>query len=68
MEGKKFGYLVNGEKSWPILKSQELTDEVQTIFGEEVNITTNGKCHVGAVIGSKDYKDHYCKESSEGRD
>ena len=30
------------------------------MFGESVNITTAGKRHLGAVIGSKEYKDEYC--------
>ena len=32
------------------------------LFGDEVNITTEGKRHLGAVIVSKDFKDQYCKE------
>ena len=59
--GKKYGYLVNGTKSWLIVKSQVLADEAQRIFGEEVNITTDGERHLGAVIGSKDYGDQYCE-------
>ena len=59
-EGKKFGYLVNGPKCWLIVKSQELAEEARQIFGKEVNITTEGKRHLGAVIGSKDYQDEYC--------
>ena len=61
-EGKKYGYLVNGMKSWLIVKSQALADEAQRIFGNEVNITVDGKRHLGDVIGSKEYKDQYCKE------
>ncbi|XP_068759883.1 uncharacterized protein [Montipora capricornis] len=61
-EGKKYGYLVNGSKSWLIVKSQELADEAERLFGDEVNITTEGRRHLGAVIGSKEYKDQYCAE------
>ena len=39
-EGKKFGYLVNGSKSWLIE-----ADEAERLFGQEVNITTEGKRH-----------------------
>ena len=31
------------------------------MFGSEVNITTEGQRHLGAVIGPKDYKDQYCE-------
>ena len=65
-EGKKFGYLVNGSKCWLIVKSQELAEEAGRIFREEVNITTEGKRHLGAVIGSKDYKDQYCRDKVQG--
>ena len=44
------------------MKSHALADEAQRIFGEEVHITTNSKRHLGAGIGSKNYKDQYCKE------
>ena len=64
-EGKKFGYLVNGPKCWLIVKSQELAEEARQIFGKEVNITTEGKRHLGAVIGSKDYKDEYCRDGDK---
>ena len=52
-EGKKYGYLVNGSKSWLIVKSDVLADEAKRVFGEEVNITTEGQRHFGAVIGSQ---------------
>ncbi|XP_073243955.1 uncharacterized protein [Porites lutea] len=61
-EGQKFGYLVNGTKSWLIVKSRELEEEAKRVFGEEVNITTEGQRHLGAVIASQEYKDQYCEE------
>ena len=60
-EGKKFGYYVNGSKSWLIVKKKEKLEEAKAIFGSTVNITTEGKRHLGAVIGSPDYKDEYCE-------
>ena len=60
LEGTKYGYFVNGSKSWLIVKSELLAEEAKKVFGEEVNITTEGHSHLGAVIGSKDYKDQYC--------
>ena len=32
------------------------------MFGDEVNITTKGQRHLGAVIGSQEFKDQYCRE------
>ena len=51
-EGKTFGYLVNGSKSWLIAKSDVLADEAKRVFGDKVNITAGCLRHLGAVIGS----------------
>ena len=61
-EGRKFGYIVNGAKSWLIVKTSELAESAKKVFGEEVNITLEGRRHLGAVIGSKEFKDQYCQE------
>ena len=65
-EGKKYGCLVNGSKSWLIVKSDVLADEAKRVFGDEVNITTEGQRHLGAVIGSQEFKDQYCREKVFG--
>ena len=65
-EGKKYGYLVNGSKSWLIVKSDVLVDEAKRVFGD-VNITSEGQCHLGAVIGSQEFKDQYCRKKVLGR-
>ena len=61
-EGRKYWYLVNGKKSWLILKSHELAIEENTVFGNEINITAEGKRHLGAVLGSQPCKYQFCKE------
>ena len=61
-EGSMFGYHVNGSKSWLIVKTQDLAAEANDIFEGKVNVTTDGKRHLGAVIGSKEYKDQYCEQ------
>ena len=61
-EGKKYGYFVNGLKSWLILKSSSLSEEAQDVFQESVNITIDGKRHLGAVIGSDNYRKEYCDQ------
>ena len=61
-EGKKFGYLVNGSKSWLIVKSDVLADEAKRVFGDEVNVTTEGQRHLGSVIVSQEFRDQYCRE------
>ena len=66
-EGGKYGCHVNGSKSWLIVKSQEPASEAELVFRGEVNISTEGKCHLGSVIGSKNYKDQYCNENNSKR-
>ena len=58
------GYLVNGLKWRLIVKTQDLARE--QIFGDEVNITTEGKRQLRAVIGSKEYKDQECRDKVQG--
>ena len=53
---------MNGSKSWLIIKSEALADEVKRVFGDEVSITTEGQRHLGGVIASQEYKDQYCEE------
>ena len=55
-EGRKYGYIINGPKSWLIVKSSEQAEDAKKEFGEEVNITLEGRRHIGAVIGSKGIK------------
>ena len=65
--GPDHGYFVNGPKSWLIVKTEELEAEAKQVFGETVNVTTEGKRHLGAVIGSKSNKDEYCKGKGKGK-
>ena len=53
--------MVNGAKSWLIVKTSELAESAK-VFGDEVNITLEGRRYLGAVIGSKEFKDQYCQE------
>lgn len=61
-EGEKFGYHVNRSKSWLIVKDDVTEQEAKKEFGDSVNITTEGQRHLGAVIGSTDFKKMYCME------
>ena len=65
-ERKKYGNLVNGSKSWLIVKSEKRADEAERVLGDMVNMTTEGQRHLGAVIGSQEYNDHYCREKVLG--
>ena len=60
-QGKRSGYYVNEKKCWLILKVPSMEEEARKIFaGTAVNITAEGQRHLGAAVGSKEYKDQYC--------
>ena len=40
-----------------VIKTQDLADEAELVFGEEVRISTEGQRHLGAVTGFQEYKD-----------
>ena len=60
--GGPLGYFVNGSKSWLIVKKEEYVARAREIFGDQVNITTEGQRHLGASLGSLDFKRDYCTE------
>ena len=60
--GKRYGYNINMDKSWLILKSSETYDKAMKVFGQTIQITTEGKRHLGAVIGTQSYKNKYCNK------
>ena len=63
--GPLFGYYAEPSKSWLIVKEEKL-DEAKVIFdGTGVNITSQGKKHLGAVIGHPSYKREFVSELVE---
>ena len=65
-EGKKFGYVVKPSKSWLILKNPENLPRAQELFSEtSIKITTDGQRHLGAAIGTPEYKHTYITEKVE---
>ena len=54
--GPLFAYLPKPSKSYLIVKQQYQKTAEETFMGSEVKITTEGKRHLDAVIGSKSFK------------
>ena len=44
-----------------MVTEQHLENAIETFRGSEVKITTEGKKHLGAAIGSEDFKASYVK-------
>ena len=62
-EGEKHGYHVKPSKSWLILKDPNKLEEAATIFrNSPIKITADGKRHLGASLGTDDYKISYISE------
>ena len=64
-EGPKYGYFQQESKTWLIVKPN-LLPEAKQIFGDtEVKITTDGKKHLGAVIGSVERRKEFMNAKVE---
>ena len=62
-DGPKFGYYVNESKSWLILKDPSKLQMVKEVFaGSDIKITTEGKRHLGAALGSDEFRHQYSSE------
>ena len=63
LEGPKFGYNVNESKSWLIIKDNNKLDYAKEMFYDtSIRYATEGKRHLGAAIGSKDFRTVYATE------
>ena len=60
--GKFVGYYAKPSKSWLIVKEQYLELANQIFADAGIQITSTGKRHLGAVIGSEAFKDEYVSE------
>ena len=61
--GPKYGYHPKPSKTWIILKNPADLERAQVMFaGERVNISCDGERHIGAVIGSEEYKKFFVAE------
>ena len=59
--GKYIGYNANPGKSWLIVKANYSEEATKCFANTGINITTEGKRHLGAVIGNGSFKDEYVK-------
>ena len=63
IEGPKFGYFPKASKSILIVKEESLLPKAIELFGNtNVEITWQGQRHLGAVIGTGDFKNKYVTE------
>ena len=60
--GPEYGYLPNASKTWLIVK-EDLFENATTAFeGTGVSITTEGRRHLGAALGTRSFVVRYVQE------
>ena len=60
--GPCYGYYPQPTKSWLIVKENKLEEAVRAFAGTNIQISTEGKRHLGAVIGIEENKKNYNNE------
>ena len=63
--GPNIGYTPNAAKSVLIVKPEKYDHALQTFSGSEVVITKKGQRHLGAVIGTPEFKKEYVEKKVE---
>ena len=57
--GPMFGYNPNGSKTYIVVKEDHEDRATQLFADTDVHVTTNGKRHHGAAVGSKTFTEEY---------
>ena len=57
--GPSYGYFVNPGKTWLIVKPQQERDAKELFSGTGIGITSEGKRHPGAALGSRSFLESY---------
>ena len=57
--GPSYGYFVNPGKTWLVVKPQHEQDAKELFSGTGIGITSEGKRHLGAALGSHSFLESY---------
>ena len=60
--GPEYGYHPNPAKTWLIVKEHNLTEATELFRNTGVSITTEGKRHLGAAIGTRNFVEEYMQQ------
>ena len=60
--GPDYGYYPNASKTWLIVKEHKHSEAVPVFEGTEIVITTVGKRHLGAAIGTRSFIEKYAEQ------
>ena len=59
INGTGYGYIPNGAKTHLVVKAEHVEKARELFAGTGINVTTEGKRHLGAAIGSRSYTVEY---------
>ena len=57
--GPDYGYFPNAAKTWLIVGEDKLEQATNIFHGTDIAITTNGRRHLGAALGTKSFVEEY---------
>ena len=63
--GPDYGYYPNAAKSWLIVKEDHLEAAERLFAGTGVNVTAEGKRHLGAAVGTRSFVESYVMKKVE---
>ncbi len=66
IKGPMFGYFPNAAKTWLVTKYQYHQKAKATFSSTSVNITCEGRPHLGAPIGSQAFVEQFVGEKVKG--
>ena len=55
MLGLSFGYYPNPSKTWLIIKEEHLDLAIDTFKNTDIEVTKEGRCHLGSPLSSKEF-------------
>ena len=65
--GPMFGYHPNALKCWLIVKPNKHEEAIEAFQNTGINVTTEGRRHLGAALGSRDFLQDYRDLTQLGR-
>ena len=65
VSGPPLGYFPNPQKCWLIVKPEKERPAKEIFSETTINITTEGRKHLGAALGSRDFFEEYVDEKGE---
>ena len=64
--GPSFGYYSNASKTYLVVKEEILESAESAFAKKDGHITTNGKRHLGAALGSRTFTEEYVRDKVKG--